>query len=216
VATPTSIDHTTFGHLDRYLRAGDVLVINTSATVPGQLDARRGNAAVVVHIANRLPDGNRVVELRTAPDAAAPILDARPGESIDLTDGGTVALLEPYPHAGSSPTGRGNRLWRARLAVGMPVLDYLCRHARPISYGYLRDRFPLQSYQTVFALHPGSAEMPSAGRPFTPSLVTKLVARGVTFAPITLHTSVSSTEAGEGPLAEWFEVSPQSARLINE
>ena len=80
-------------------------------------------------------------------------------------------------------------------------------HARPISYGYLRERFPIAAYQTIFALCPGSAEMPSAARPFSAELVARLVARGVIFAPITLHTGVSSQEAHEAPQAEWFEVS---------
>ncbi len=225
VATPDGIRHSTFRHLDRFLHAGDVLVINTSATVPGQLDARRParrtspreltHQPVVVHVANRLADGSRVVELRTAPDASEPILDASQGERLILAGGGAVTLLQPYPHDGSSPGGRGNRLWRARVDVDEPLAEYLGRVGRPISYGYLRERYRIEHYQTVFALHPGSAEMPSAGRPFTPDLVTRLVATGVVFAPITLHTSVSSQEAGEGPLAEWFRVSAESAGLIN-
>lgn len=215
VAGPQGISHTGFRRLDQQLRAGDLLVINTSATVPGQLDGLRGDRPVVVHVANRLSDGARVVELRTAPDASAPILDAGVGERIQLPDGAAIVLLEPYPYPDSSPTGRGNRLWRARVEVAQPLSDYLALHGRPISYGYLRRRFGIEHYQTVFAVHPGSAEMPSAGRPFTPSLVTRLVAAGVGFAPVTLHTSVSSQEAGEGPLAEWFTVPPESARLIN-
>ena len=215
VATPEGVRHTTFRHLDRFLDAGDVLVVNTSATVPGQLDATRDGQPVVVHVANRLADGSRVVELRTAPEAADPILDGVPGERLTLVPGGSVVLLDPYPHAGSSPGGLGNRLWRARIEVDEPLAEYLDRRGRPISYGYLRQRFRIDAYQTVFALHPGSAEMPSAGRPFTPDLVTRLVAAGVGFAPITLHTSVSSQVVGEGPLAEWFTVSAHSAELIN-
>ena len=49
-------------------------------------------------------------------------------------------------------------------------------------------------YQTVFATEPGSAEMPSAGRPFTPELVTRLVSLGVQIAPLLLHTGVASLE----------------------
>jgi S-adenosylmethionine:tRNA ribosyltransferase-isomerase len=215
VATPDGIVHARFSQLDRFLRGGDVLVVNTSATVPGQLDARRDDRPVVVHVANRLADGHRVVELRTAPEAAEPVLDGRPGERLTIPDGGAITLLESYPHEGSSPSGAGNRLWRACVDVDGPLSGYLARHARPISYGYLRERFRIEDYQTVFALHPGSAEMPSAGRPFTPALVTRLVSAGIEFAPITLHTSVSSQEAGEGPLAEWFRVPAESAELIN-
>jgi S-adenosylmethionine:tRNA ribosyltransferase-isomerase len=58
--------------------------------------------------------------------------------------------------------------------------------------------------------------MPSAGRPFTSELVTALVARGIQVAPITLHTGVSSQEAGEAPMPEWFEVTATTARLVRE
>ena len=81
-------------------------------------------------------------------------------------------LLEPYPRPGSSPTGAGNRLWRAEASGPRCLSQHLLRHGRPIAYGYLARRYPLADYQTVFASRPGSAEMPSAARPFTPELVT--------------------------------------------
>ena len=173
-----------FDQLGDHLRVGDVLVINTSATLPGQLDAFRDGRRLVVHLANRLADGSRVVELRSAPDAARPLLDGRAGEQIELPVGGELTLLEPYPAPDSSPTGRGNRLWRGAVSVPGRLLPYLETHARPISYGYLRDSVPLAAYQTIFAVHPGSAEMPSAGSPFSAELVARLVAGGVIFAPI--------------------------------
>ena len=191
-------------------------MVNTSATVPGQLDGRRGADPVVVHVANRLPDGSRVVELRSAPRAAEPVLDGRAGEVIELPAGGQVELLAAYPEPGSSPSGSGNRLWRGRVRVAGSPADFLCRHARPISYGYLDRSYPIESYQTIFALHPGSAEMPSAGRPFSPELATRLVAGGVVIAPITLHTGVSSQEVGEAPQEEWFSVPAATAALVND
>ena len=81
-----------------------------------------------------------------------------------------------------------------------PLLDYLRDHGRPIRYGYVPRAWPLSAYQTVYANEPGSAEMPSAGRPFTPELIAGLIARGVDVAPIVLHTGVSSLEHGEPPL----------------
>jgi S-adenosylmethionine:tRNA ribosyltransferase-isomerase len=216
VARPGGIEHTTFDRIGDQLQPGDVLVVNTSATVPGQLDGVRGGRPVVVHVANRLPDGSRVIELRTAPRAAEPILDAAAGESITLATGGSVELLGAYPYEGSSPTATGNRLWRGRLRVPIGIADYLDRHGRPISYGYLDRSYPIDCYQTIFALHPGSAEMPSAGRPFSPELAARLVSRGVVFAPITLHTGVSSQEAGEGPQEEWYDVPAVTAALVND
>ena len=215
VATQAGIRHTSFYRLGDQLGAGDVLVVNTSATVPGQLHGSRDGSAVVVHIANRLGDGSRVVELRTAPDASAPVLDGRVGEHIALPAGGALELIAPYPEPSSSPTGVGNRLWRGRLIVPQSLSNYLREQARPISYGYLSGSFPISDYQTIFALCPGSAEMPSAARPFSAELVARLVSRGVIFAPITLHTGLSSQDAGEAPQPEWFEVSETTAHLVN-
>lgn len=213
VARPGTLVHTEFRDLPDHLGPGDLVVVNDSATIAGQADARSTrHGAVVVHVATPLDDGTWVVEVRSAPDAARAVLDAAAGDVLDL--GGTeLELLEPYPRSGSSPTGRGNRLWRAEAGAGLTA--HLERRGRPISYGYLDRPYPLAAYQTVFGVRPGSAEMPSAGRPFTEAIVTRLVSRGVGVAPITLHTGVSSQEAGEAPQAERFEVTDATARLVN-
>jgi S-adenosylmethionine:tRNA ribosyltransferase-isomerase len=88
-------------------------------------------------------------------------------------------------------------------------------HGRPIRYGYVPRSWPLEAYQTVFATEPGSAEMPSAARPFTHELVTALVSRGVLLTPITLHTGVSSQEDGEPPQPERYRVPATTAALVN-
>jgi S-adenosylmethionine:tRNA ribosyltransferase-isomerase len=76
------------------------------------------------------------------------------------------------------------------------------------------DPWPLSAYQTVFARHPGSAEMPSAGRPFTDRIVTRLVTAGVLVLPVLLHTGVASPEAHERPYPEPFEVPAATARAV--
>ncbi len=212
VATPDGLSHERFRDLPDHLRAGDVLVVNTSATIAAEVDAELAGGPVVLHVAHHLDDGDRVVEVRTAPDAARAMLEASTGDEVRVGDV-TLVLREPWPGAASSPTGTGNRLWRASVRGDLD--RQLDRNGRPIAYGYLDRRYPLTSYQTVFGRHPGSAEMASAGRPFTDALVTRLVTAGVQLAPVTLHTGVSSQEAGEAPGPEWFEVPPTSARVIN-
>ncbi|MFM6849566.1 MAG: S-adenosylmethionine:tRNA ribosyltransferase-isomerase [Terrabacter sp.] len=210
--------HTFFSDLGEHLSPGDVLLVNDSATVAAETDAWiAGRGAVVVHVATALDDGTWVVELRTAPDAALPVLDAAEGDVIELTGAGAarLRLVAPYPRAGSSPTGSGNRLWTVVELERGALARHLEDVGRPIAYGYLRERFPLEAYQTVFARVPGSAEMASAARPFTTQLVTRLVSRGVLVAPITLHTGLSSQEAGEAPQPERFRVSAATASLVN-
>ena len=213
VAGASDLVHTRFDALPHHLRAGDLVIVNDSATVAGQLDAEDlSGRPVVLHLATPLDDGSWVVEVRSAPDARQALLDREPGEVLRVGPQ-PVRLVEAYPHDGSSPTGHGTRLWRATAGSGLAA--YAEAHGRPISYGYLDARYPLAAYQTVFGHRPGSAEMPSAARPFTADLVTALVSRGVGFAPITLHTGVSSQEAGEAPQAERFEVSAATASLVN-
>ena len=215
VGDPTGIRHARFADLPDHLRPGDLLVVNNSATVAGQLDAHlRGEGQgwpVVAHVGLRLAGGERVVEVRTAPDAARAVLDARPGDRLRV-GGAELTLQAAYPRDHSSPTGEGNRLWRA--AVAGDLEGALARHGRPISYGYLDRHYPLSAYQSVFSTVPGSAEMPSAGRPFTADLVTWLVAGGIGVAPVTLHTGFSSQEAGEAPQPEWYDVPAATARLV--
>jgi S-adenosylmethionine:tRNA ribosyltransferase-isomerase len=93
--------------------------------------------------------------------------------------------------------------------------EYLAEHGEPIRYGYAAGCWPLEAYQTVYAREPGSSEMPSAGRPFTPELLTALVAVGVSVAPITLHCGVSSPERHEPPFPEWFEVPGDTAARVS-
>ena len=209
------VEHARFRDLPRFLEAGDLLVVNTSATISAAADGTRVDGTeVVVHFSTPLDDGGWVVELRTAPRAARPLLDARAGETIALSDGASLHLLGGYPQTGIGPGDGGTRLWRSRFVWGAPATTYLERFGRPIAYGYVSGRWPAASYQTVFANEPGSAEMPSAARPFTVELVTDLVAAGILIAPLLLHTAVSSQEPGEPPLPERFRVPAATARLV--
>ena len=113
------------------------------------------------------------------------------------------------------PDGGPPRLWVASLHLDRPVLQYLARAGRPIRYGCTDSSWPIDAYQTAFSIDPGSAEMPSAARGFTPELVTRLVAKGVSIAPITLHTGVCSQEAHEPPYAEWYRVPAPTAERVN-
>jgi S-adenosylmethionine:tRNA ribosyltransferase-isomerase len=210
VSRGTAVSHHSFGELPGLLRAGDLLVVNTSPTLAAAVDGRIGHARAVVHFSTRGDDGRWAVELRdpdgrgtTRARAGGPA-----GTEVRLPGGGRLVLEEAV----------SERLWWARVGGG-EVPGLLREHGRPIRYSYTERDQPLSVYQTVFALPSsdgsGSAEMPSAARPFTARLVAELVSRGVQFAPVTLHTGVASAEAHEPPYPERFEVPEASARLIN-
>ena len=218
VVSPSATVDTTFAGLGEFLDPGDLLVVNTSATLPAAVPVespafgRGGPTGLLLHLGTELPGGLRLVELRTATGfGSAPFTDARPG-TIRLPGGGRAELLTPWP---AVPSEGPNRLWVARLDVPGEPLAWLADHGCPIRYGEPAEPWPIDAYQTVFATEPGSAEMPSAARGFTAELVTALVSAGVVFAPLLLHCGVSSPEAGEAPQPERYRVPAPTAALVN-
>ncbi|NGO47096.1 S-adenosylmethionine:tRNA ribosyltransferase-isomerase [Streptomyces ureilyticus] len=207
------VSHHAFVELPGLLRAGDLLIVNTSSTLAAAVDGRLGHARVVVHFSTLGEDGRWAVELRDPDGRGTTRARAGGPAGTEVRLPGDVRLVLEEPLTTRSP-----RLWWARVSEP-DVPGLLRRHGRPIRYSYTEQDQPLSVYQTVFALPSadgvGSAEMPSAARPFTPRLVAELVSRGVQFAPVTLHTGVASAEAHEPPYPERFAVPEASARLIN-
>ena len=208
--------HARAADLPRHLRAGDVLVVNTSPTLPAAVTSRDGT--VVVHLSTDLGDGRWVVEVREPCGLGTRPHPIDHQQAIALAGGGVVRLRRPR-----SPVADGGaRLWEAEVVTPQPLLAWLSGAGRPIRYGCATTAWPLDAYQTIFASRPpadpglGSAEMPSAGRPFTSELISTLIGAGVVFAPITLHTGVSSLEAHEPPYAERYRVPETTARLVND
>jgi S-adenosylmethionine:tRNA ribosyltransferase-isomerase len=203
---------TSMAQLDAFLEPGDVVVVNTSATRPAALVV---DDELVIHLSTRLVDGTWVIEFRHLCGAGSTAwLDFWPRRRVSLPGGARLRVIEPYAPAHQSD--RPVRLWRARLDLPDVSLDeYLAEQGRPIRYGCEVGDWPIDAYQTVFAVEPGSAEMPSAARGFTAELVTRLVSKGVVIAPIVLHTGVASQEAGEKPYPEQFRVSESTANAVN-
>ena len=209
--------HTRFHEIARLLAPGDVLLINTSGTLKAALAANRADgAALELHLSTHLPADLWIVELRQpAVPASLPFRAGRAGERLSLPGGGWATLLAPYRHDRSAPADPAPRLWVAALELPRGWLEYLEQHGFPIRYGYVREAWPSAYYQTTYATEMGSAEMPSAGRAFTPELITALVARGVQVAPLLVHTGVASLEDHEPPYEEFFRVPAATAGLVN-
>ncbi len=264
-----AIEHRRFDDLPALLGPGDILVVNTSATLPASLDATGpGGEQLRLHLSTALPvAGLWSVELRLpAGVASRQYGGGAPGWRLRLAGGASAELLTPL--TGSSrlwvaridlPGGSGGLASEARAKAPGPeaepsvaprwdpgsgglasearakapgpeagpsvaprwdpgsggLIEYLAAYGQPIRYPYVSDAWPIDAYQTIFADEPGSAEMPSAARAFTAEVVARLVTRGVEIAPLTLHTGVSSLEAGDAPYSEWFRVPFDTARRVS-
>jgi S-adenosylmethionine:tRNA ribosyltransferase-isomerase len=206
------INHDLFRNIPDYINPGDVLVVNTSATVASALpvtlpDGNKG----VVHISNQINSHQWLIEIRTIRENKTVRWKAgEPGMAFSLPEGANVRLVERFYN-----NKQLLDLWVATLHLSQSVETYLAAHAFPIQYETIDRRYPLAYYQNFFSFHPGSAEMPSAGRGFTPQVVNKLLKKGVVFAPVLLHTGVSSLEENEAPYPEYMEITPLSASIIN-
>ena len=221
-----AIAHTRFHQLPEFIRAGDVLVVNQSATINAAVHAWRGplvgqgKEPVELHVSSPDPAGGEerwVVEVRrVTPQGTAPLLSLQAGARLRLPAGASATLLQPFSPRSWGDASQGRvRLWLAELAFPGGVPAYLAEHGSPIRYSYVPDWWPLEYYQTVFAIEPGSAEMPSAGRAFSRALIERLKFRGVEIAPLVLHTGVASLEADEPPYPERFRVPPSTADAVN-
>ena len=211
-----AVTHTRFTALPTLLRRGDLLVVNESATMSAALPAARATTGerIAMHLSQRLTERRWVIELRRlAERGTVPLRTAAEGEIISLPGLERVRLVEPY---GVQAVPGETRLWLAEPSLEGDVDAYLERYGSPIRYGYVAREWPSSFYQTVFARVPGSAEMPSAGRPFSARVLDALARRGVRVAPIVLHTGVSSLEEHEPPYAEFFRVEAATARAVNE
>jgi len=198
-----------FTDLPELLRPGDLVVVNESATLPASLPASGGPGRFLLNLSTRYASDLWVAESRWAYDRPGPV-PLELGEAFDVA-GVRAFRIAPFPG-----TPRLS-FYRIEGDVGRAMVE----RGRPIRYGYLAREYPLEAYQTIFSRVPGSAEMPSAARPFTSALVDRLATAGVPVAPIVLHTGVSSLELDpahpeEIPVyPEPFEVPRATAELVN-
>ena len=213
------VRHARFHDLPQYLFEGDVLVINTSRTMNAALMATREDGTLLeLHLSTHLAEDLWTVEVRTIDSAGKSkhFEDSRQGEILHLPGSAMATLQMPYVSDCSENSALSKTLWLAKLSLPDKMDDFLTRYGFPIRYNYVKDQWPLSYYQTVYATESGSAEMPSAGRPFTPGLLKQLVSKGIEIAPLVLHTGVSNIETHEPPYKEFYRVTSDTARIVNE
>ena len=207
------IKHTRFDRFAEFLRPGDLLVFNSSRTLPASLSGcvERG-PCIEIRLAEHLPDDSWLALLvcqRGDPFSCG----LRPNSHIDLGEGLTAII--------NKRDERIPRLWKLSFSKsGSELINAFYRLGRPVRYEYVSAPWGLDYYQTVYAKEPGSAEMPSAGRAFTWKLLFDLKRRGIETAYIVLHTSLSSylddeLDAQHPASEEEYFVGQRAAEKIN-
>ena len=178
--------HTRFDRITDFLTPGDLLVFNSSRTLPATLMGkdRDSKLAIEVRLAELLPDGTWLaLLLPSSPQKTDEVLARR--LILDFESDLSCEVI--------ARDKRIRRLWQLRFSKsGTEFLDLLYRIGQPIRYRYLSAPWRLSYYQNVYALQPGASEMPSAGRAFTWQLLLQLRSQGVESASIILHTGLSS------------------------
>ncbi|MEA2646736.1 MAG: S-adenosylmethionine:tRNA ribosyltransferase-isomerase [Chloroflexota bacterium] len=204
-----SVTHSRFDHVGAYLRPGDLLVVNTSRTLPAAVPARRADGSIVqLRPAVRRPDSWDVLAVLPHPPFTNVVLNE--GEELRLGDDMVAVVRRRRPDI--------PLLWE--LGVDRSGLAEMVATGDPIRYSYVPRPIPLDFYQTVYAGRPGSAEMASAGRPFSRELLLQLRGRGIETAEILLHTGLSSYQDDDFDLEhhlyeEWYEVPEATAAAVN-
>jgi S-adenosylmethionine:tRNA-ribosyltransferase-isomerase (queuine synthetase) len=202
------VEHRRFDDIVEYLDAGDVLVLNDSLVMQDQLvgQSRRGRMRLILCGLHR--DGWHVL--------VKPSTRAGRGVVVKIGEGAIRVTLRKQ--------NLGTDMWLADLECDGDLADLLSRYGTRIGL----DDAPEDArhrYQNVYARTPGSVEVPSAGLHFTPELLARIEARGVTIVPITLHvglTEMSPFRVIDTPqvedhqvASEWYRVSAGAAQVIN-
>jgi len=206
--------HTRFDQIGQFFRGGDLLVFNTSRTLPASLKGcgGQGDPCLEVRLAEHLPD-----------DSWLALLLCQKGDpfSCGLRSAMEITFGDGLTGTVEDCDARIPRLWRMRFSKsGAELVDSIYRLGRPIRYEYVSAPWDLDHYQTVYAQQPGSAEMPSAGRAFTWRLLFALQRQGVETAYILLHTGLSSyiddkLDAQHPASEEEYLVAESAAKKIN-
>jgi len=187
-----SLTHARFRDIGRWLRRGDLLVVNRSRVVPARLAARRrpGGGAAEILLLRRLEPGRWEALVRPGrkftPGALVDLGGGIVGEVVDRTEAGGRVVQFRRDEAGD---GDSDAVDAHALTIDDAVLARGSLPLPPYIQGYAGDP---EQYQTVYGDDPGSAAAPTAGLHFTPGLLAELAAAGVGFATVTLHVGLDT------------------------
>ncbi len=210
VLTPGTgtICHRTIADLPDLLNSGDLLVVNDTKVRAARVHGRkRGTGAEV-----------EVLFIQEVADRAWEVLMKgkwKEGEVIDVESDASLTVI-------SRETG--HRL--VSINSTLPAREFFEQYGRMPLPPYIK-RSPTDQdrewYQTIFAGREGAIAAPTAGLHFTPHLVSRLKAKGIGIANVTLHVGIGTFKPvtveqidQHRMESEWVEVSEETVRMIEQ
>ena len=204
-----AVSHHVFREILDYLQEGDCLVINDTKVIPARLIGSKVGTEAKVEVLLLKRKENNIWETLVKPGKKA-----RPGAKISFGDGLLVGeVLEVVEE--------GNRLVRFSYeGIFEEILDRLGQMPLPPYITHqLQER---ERYNTVYAVHEGSAAAPTAGLHFTPELLQEIEKKGVDIARVTLHVGlgtfrpVKAEEITDHHMhSEFYQIQEEAAERIN-
>ncbi len=213
------ISHACFRELPQWLDENDVLVVNDTRVFPARLRGHKDSGGQVELLLHHLPvPEDNGAALPAARARATHRGHLRIGQTLHFGELLAAGILDlPQPGVAEvrfiCPGGDPDPV-RAVLAAGeVPLPPYI--HRPPIA----ADR---DTYQTVFAAHPGAVACPTAGLHFTDTVLQDLARRGIEIVPLTLHVGPGTfmpvrvnDYTRHRMLPEYFEISEAAAARLN-
>ena len=203
------LEHKIFRDVTDYLKPGDCLILNNSRVLPARLLGRRlpgGGACEVLLLIDR---GEKTWECIVRPGK-----HLRKGAKMQFGGGElTAEVVDVLPD--------GNRMVRFDYeGIFLETLERLGKMPLP---PYIKEELADQErYQTVYSKVEGSAAAPTAGLHFTPELLERIRAKGVTIVPVTLHVGLGTFRPVQVEdvdkhvmHSEWYQVTEEAANTLN-
>jgi S-adenosylmethionine:tRNA ribosyltransferase-isomerase len=207
-----SVEHSSFRDLGRYLRAGDLLVVNDTRVFPARL------------VGERVPSGGAVECLLLALPAAAagaavecdalmhPGQKLKPGALVRFTGPAGTLMGEVLEQRFFGR--RRVRLWAERSTAAVDALVEALGHVPLPPYIHRPDApADRDRYQTIFAAERGSVAAPTAGLHFTPAMMDELAARGIERTTLTLHVGYGTFKPVRVERVEDHVVDPEAYEI---
>lgn len=209
-----NIEHNHFCDITNYLTENDFLVLNNTKVIPARLYAKKDTGALIEIFLVREVEKDIWISL------IKPSKRVKSGMILVVSEDLSVEVLDKDDDKWNVRLLYQGNIFEVLDKVGnIPLPPYIERKMTNEEYKAL----DFDRYQTVYAKKEGAVAAPTAGLHFTQEILDKLEKQGTKHCFITLNVGLGTFKPVKCDNilehkmdSESFEISEESARLINE